>query len=495
MNKKILFFMIGCMFVVNVSAISSDLRESYAPSETAIVHLAGNILEPISSSQLKIKKVNQAIGFEGDVVKIGDEYYVWFIAPIAGNYTLIIENVHTTIGGIPEIVDFAQKFAVIGGRIDYSVNPGVIFKTDNFVVTANLYEDFDKTISIDFPLARAVTLRPGINYLSFSVEEIIGTQITTINIGQYAIPSYIVGKGVVDDEEDNPASAGCNDGNITGEEVCECGDDEECGTEDDDLNEESCVGLGYDSGDLFCLDGCINFNKSKCIFEDEEDDNGEDEPRYNYFFRFNPRGIKGTVLISDLLEYRFGIINLGQEKIENLVLEYDDEIFEISPYENIDIKLNETVYFDLSLRGEFEGEIREVVKASAGGYDDYLLVKIDLTENEEEVNIEYVGEESEDEPFYYCSELGGIKCTGGEVCSGSERVTIDEGACCVGGCEEPESAGSWAWVGWLIAGIVVVGLLIIYLKYRKTGKEKNPLGRRVGEIEGRGVGESDKKIP
>jgi len=67
------------------------------------------------------------------------------------------------------------------------------------------------------------------------------------------------------DVPDNPPSANCNDGDIDGNEVCECGDDEECGTDDDDLDNETCVGLGYDSGDLFCLDGCTNFDKSDCV--------------------------------------------------------------------------------------------------------------------------------------------------------------------------------------------------------------------------------------
>ncbi len=489
MNKRILFLMVVCMFIVNVSGISSNLADSYQPSETVIVQIAGNILEPILFSQVEIKKVNQAVGVEGDVVKVGDNYYIWFIAPSNVNtYTLVIEDVYTTVGGVPEIIDFSEDFDVIGDIVDYSVNPGAIFETDNFNVVVNLYEDFDKVISVDFPSAREFTLVPGAQNIYFSVDEIIGTQITTINIGHYAIPAYVVGTGVPDDGEDEPPSEGCNDGNITGEEVCECGDDEECGTEDDDLNGKTCVGLGYDSGDLYCKDGCTNFNVGGCVSEDNggDDNGGGDENGVidrNYFFRFNPRAIRSTVLISEpMAKYRFGIINLGDEVIEGMMLEYDEGIFLIEPSGGINVEVNETVYFSLSLRG-FDEEIREVVKASAEGYDDYLLINVEGTENVEEVEVEYEGEEREDEPLYYCSELGGMGCTGGEVCSGETRVTIDESSCCVGDCEELSSGGSLAWVGWLIAGIVVVGLLIVYFKYKKTGKEKKPLERRVGEVE------------
>jgi len=67
------------------------------------------------------------------------------------------------------------------------------------------------------------------------------------------------------DVPDNPPSDDCGDGVIDSGEVCECGDDGECGNEDDDLNNETCVSQGYDSGDLFCKDGCTNFEKGGCV--------------------------------------------------------------------------------------------------------------------------------------------------------------------------------------------------------------------------------------
>jgi len=464
------------MLFSRAGAISSDLKETYRPSETAIVKLSGNILEPISLSQIKIKRVNQAVGFEGDAAKIGDDYYIWFIAPLnTNNYTLVVEDVYTTYGGVSVIAEFYQEFIVAGEQIDYSVNPGAIFETDNFEIVVNLYEDFDKLISIDFPEVRDFVLKPGINYVDFSVEDTAGTQITTINVGDYTIPAYIVGKGV-EEEIIVPDSESCNNGEIENDEVCECGDDEECGNSDDDLDGENCTSFGFDSGNLFCKDGCTNFDKDDCAYEEEV-------TAKNYFFRFNPRMIKGTVLISEQSgEYRFGIINLGEEIIENVSLEYNEEMFLIYPDGGVDIDINETVYFNLSLKG-FNDDIREVVKASAGGKEDYLLIKITGTTDEGETTTEYIGEESATEPLYYCSELNGLKCTGDEACSETEKVTIDESACCVGTCAEPESGGSYAWVGYLIAGIVILGLIIIWVKYKKAGGEKNPLERQDFEIE------------
>jgi len=436
------FLLVACMLISSCSAISSDLAESYSPSETAIVKIIGDILEPISFSQVKIKKDNQAIGFEGDIVKVGDDYYVWFLSPSAvGNYTLVIEDVYTTVEGVPEIVDFSQRFEVAGNKTDYSVNPGAVFATDDFEIIVNLYEDFDKIINVDFPESREVRLIPGENQISFSIENVVGTQITTINLGKYAIPAFI--KGNAQDTS-----------NVSNENQSETEE-----TESNSTNEN---------------------NESVNIAVEEEENQTSNEPVVkDYFFRFNPRMIKGTALVSASPIYRFEIINLGKEEIENLSLEYNKSIFEIYPDNKADIEVNGTAFFNLSLK-KFDEEIREVVKASAGRDKDYLLVKINFTTNEDEAEVEYIGEETEGRPFYYCSEIG-TKCVGDETCSGELKVTIDENECCLGECVE-KNKKSLAWIGYLIVGIVIIVLIGIYIKYRKVKPIEKPLEKEANTL-------------
>ena len=79
--------------------------------------------------------------------------------------------------------------------------------------------------------------------------------------------------GTGGDVPDNPSSATCNNGEIESNEVCECGDDEECGNADDDLDDENCTSLGFESGDLFCKDGCTNFDKGDCAGEENYNPN------------------------------------------------------------------------------------------------------------------------------------------------------------------------------------------------------------------------------
>lgn len=106
------------------------------------------------------------------------------------------------------------------------------------------------------------------------------------------------------DVPDNPPSESCNDGSLDDDEVCECGDDEECGTADDDLNNETCASQGFDSGDLFCEDGCTNFDTDDCAGESDFNPNTvtDCELSGNYCVSgiFDCRDAGGNVLPDDV---------------------------------------------------------------------------------------------------------------------------------------------------------------------------------------------------
>jgi hypothetical protein len=59
----------------------------------------------------------------------------------------------------------------------------------------------------------------------------------------------------------------CGDGDVEYPEVCECGPDQDCGSEDDDVNGQTCEGLGYDGGSLSCAGGCLEFFTGDCTGE------------------------------------------------------------------------------------------------------------------------------------------------------------------------------------------------------------------------------------
>ncbi len=76
---------------------------------------------------------------------------------------------------------------------------------------------------------------------------------------------------------------------------------------------------------------------------------------------------------------------------------------------------------------------------------------------------------SKDEPTsqYYCQELQGKFCTSNEICS-EEQVSASDGLCCKGQCTLKEKSSS-GWIGYLIIGIIIIVLVIVFMRYKKSG--------------------------
>lgn len=426
MRKTVISVIVLVAFLQSVAGITSDLGEAYAPRETIIGKISGNVLSPISKEQINLVRGRHLdVGFDYGIKKIGGEHYLWMIAPQnEGNYTLIIKEVVTTVDGYPEVVDYMKNFSVVGKRTDYSIKPGIVLTSKDFEITATLYEDFSKTISVDFPEAREVVLNPGDNKIVFSTEGVIGTQFVTISVGKYGVPASLLG----------------GDGEIN-----------ETGNESEETDDEEIV----EDGEVY----------------------------YPPRFRFNPKMIRGTILkTAQYPYYSFEIANVGEKQIADLYFYYDTGKMIVFPDREIFIESNETAYFNLSLKNITENVLRRKIIALSGGKAEYLLFEVNFTSNAEETFVDYYKEDDSGQvSLYYCSEFSGKICGSGEICS-AETISSLDGICCIGKCES-ETGKSKAWIGYLIAAIAILVLLIIYVKYKKTGAVKNPLAKRVSDVE------------
>ena len=99
-----------------------------------------------------------------------------------------------------------------------------------------------------------------------------------------------------------------------------------------------------------------------------------------------------------------------------------------------------------------------------------------LTEEEKE-------EVNEKTSKYRCVELfsGGKICAADEKCSGDIIVSLD-GPCCVGAnaaCVKSKEGGGSAWIGYLIAAIVIIAGIFTWIKYKKVKAEENPVARKL----------------
>jgi len=195
MKTKILllsfFILIGLVSIS--SAISTDIKETYLPGETAIIEISGNILEPIPFDNVEFRRGHVLVPFDYDIKKLDDKYYLWAVMPnTENNYTLIIKDITSTFAGNVEKTDYEKNFSVRGNLTDYSIKPGFVIAREDFEITAKLNEDFDKTITVNFLKEQEILLKPGENKLNFPIDDVNETGIIKIQIGKYSVPAYII---------------------------------------------------------------------------------------------------------------------------------------------------------------------------------------------------------------------------------------------------------------------------------------------------------------
>jgi hypothetical protein len=174
-------------------AISTSINDSYSPGETIITQISGNILSPITTGNVELKREGHiGVAFESDVKKLGENYYLWVLAPtLLGNYTLIIKDITTTISGKIQEISYEKNFSISGNLTDYSVKPGFISTNKSFQIKVQLNEDYNKQIDINFLKETNFTLKPGENTLDFSISEINESGLFNLSIGKYNPPVYV----------------------------------------------------------------------------------------------------------------------------------------------------------------------------------------------------------------------------------------------------------------------------------------------------------------
>ncbi len=188
--KKILFLLI-LLFLPLASSISTTMLPSYQRSETMIIEIQGNILEPIERTDIVFKRAHIAIAVDYDIRRILDKYYLYAQVPsTSNNYTLFINNVATTVNGQNQLVNFNQTFEVTSNLTDYSINPGFIVTNEDFSILIDSNLDSPQNINSNFPEETAITINPGTNNINFDINS-KPSGFYIANIGKYQVPVFI----------------------------------------------------------------------------------------------------------------------------------------------------------------------------------------------------------------------------------------------------------------------------------------------------------------
>ena len=403
--KAIVFFLMFIFLASSAFAISISTQETYQPGETFISEIQGNILQPIYSEDVGLKRKNVQVPWEYDLKRLGDRYFIYGVLPDSENtYTLIINEIITTVNGKTEEITFQQNLTVIGEHALYSVKPGFVITQGDFELSAFLYSDFLQTININYPEETTLDLSPGQNIFTFST---FNTEpgFREIQFGDYTIPLLII----------------------------------------------------------------------------------SDEPEIEYLppLRFFPRNIESIIFLEDpLSSYPFEILNSGDVELIDLELDFNRDLFLIEPLEISRIPPDARAYFNLSLRDRTP--IDEVITLRSGDLEFEFPIVVDYTERESEADTPYLQDDYTETQAYFCSELNGRICTAQEACSIENVNALDTANCCLGSCiaQEQESVTSFAWIGYMIALVVLLVLVIIGGRYLKSRKNKaNPMKAKISKAE------------
>ncbi len=387
--KGIIFCLVFFLALGNVSAVDLLTKESYNPSETLIAEISGNILEPIYKEMVELKRNNVQVPWEYDVKRLGDRYFIYGILPFnSNNYTLLINDITTTINGQIKKIDFNKTLKVEGDIAPYTISPGFIITDMDFSINLFLNRDLSEVITSNFPEERELIIKPGENNIHFGISN-IEPGFRMITIGSYELPILILPK--------------------------------------DSSQPENLL--------------------SK--------------------FRFYPREIKSIILINRQQSFPFSIINDENLQIDNILIEYDSTLFDITPQVLTHIGPKSKVDFNLTLK-TLQNNINSQIIMKSGDIVVSLPVLINYTSKIEEVQTPYLESNYSETSSYYCAELGGKPCIAGEVCSTNTLPSFDNAQCCTGICNQPPVKNSYSWIGYLIASIIVIVLVIVGARYYKT---------------------------
>lgn len=208
----------------------------------------------------------------------------------------------------------------------------------------------------------------------------------------------------------------------------------------------------------------------------------------------NPKIIEDRILMDDKnLQYRFIVKNIGGNTVSDIYLNYNSDFFSINPSKKITLLTDQSAQYNLTLKSSKEN-ISEIVyiKSDKNNISYSFPVEIKFVKNISQINLVVPNNTVNNQSsLRSCDELLGDICLVNEVCSGTTEPST-EGVCCKGLCKSEVRVNSNAWIGYLIAAIVIIALLFLYFKYKKVKIDKNPLERKIQEAE---KSEKVKRIP
>jgi hypothetical protein len=185
---------------------------------------------------------------------------------------------------------------------------------------------------------------------------------------------------------------------------------------------------------------------------------------------FEPVSIKRNVVLGDRPIYLISLKNYDNRSYENVKFDYNKQILFINPDKDFTIKSGENLEFNVTFRNNIDKEVNQKIHISYDGKTNDLPIDISIDSSGSLI----APKNSTSEFQYFCSELAGVKCISGEICSGEVKEGLD-GACCLGSCqtqtvEEGDSSGI---IGYVLALLIFLILGYLVYRFKKAKQEGN----------------------
>lgn len=416
--KLILFSALFFLLILSqASAITTDMKEVYKQKETIVIKISGNIASQINPEQIFFKRANVFVPLEYDVARVGNNWYIWATSPsVANNYTLYIEDISVQSGFGVESEDYQKNFSVSNEISSYNVKPGFIVTNDNFDLEVEVNDNQEHEIEVDFPTEKNVNLQIGMNDLNFPIDSISNSQFKIIKVGVYEIPAYITVVGSTPINENNTAQSN-NNTNITSQ------------------------------------------NQTATIFSKK--------------LKASPQYIQKFLYWNGMEQkYYIDIINENNFTYKNVRVVYNTSIFEVND-DKFDINSGNNHTLVLTVDGKYSANISEIIYINGTNFSMEIPFIIRFSNNATRV-ASFYGQVIKNgtngsirKTNALCTEFGAFVCSDNSICKG-EVLEGRDGTCCLGTCQKPQGK-SYAWLGWIIALVVLGAGWFAYYKYKKAG--------------------------
>jgi hypothetical protein len=137
-------------FTSFASAVEFNVNSNYSQGETMIAKVSGNFISPITKSNVFFYQGHVRIPMEYDVVQIEGDAYIYAVLARneTGNYSISVENIKYMVGAKVVQDNLIRNFSITNNTADFSVNPGAVSSSGDFVIELQNLRDNQIVVDI-----------------------------------------------------------------------------------------------------------------------------------------------------------------------------------------------------------------------------------------------------------------------------------------------------------------------------------------------------------